>query len=351
MNSKERVMAVFNHQIPDRVPMWCGASPEFMEKARVELGLGSIEDVYVRFHDDFRRVYARYAGPEIYHPEYTTPEGKNISVFGIERHGIGYGQAIYNPLAEATLEEVNNYNWPDPEWYDVSHIREDALAWDGEYAVLGGEWCPFFHDAVDLLGMENMMILMYEEPEIVHAVMEHIVDYYYAISKRIFEAAKGSIDIFFIGNDLGSQKGPLLGENLFREFLYPHLKRLTDLGKEYGIPTMMHCCGNFAKLIPSVIDCGIAAVQSLQPVAECMRAPYLKEHFGGKIILNGGIDSVNLLINGTAEQTKKAVCETLRVMKPGGGYILSPSHDYLLPETKVENVIAMYDTALEYGQY
>ena len=41
----------------------------------------------------------------------------------------------------------------------------------------------------------------------------------------------------------------------------------------------------------------------------------------------------------------------LDIMKPGGGYICSPSHDYLLPETPVENVIAMYETLREYGSY
>ena len=34
-----------------------------------------------------------------------------------------------------------------------------------------------------------------------------------------------------------------------------------------------------------------------------------------------------------------------------GGYIASPSHDYLLPETKVENVFALYETVREFGNY
>ncbi len=60
MNSRERVLKVFNHEIPDRVPMWCGASPELIEKARKILGVEDVEAVYKRFGDDFRRILPEY---------------------------------------------------------------------------------------------------------------------------------------------------------------------------------------------------------------------------------------------------------------------------------------------------
>ncbi len=167
-----------------------------------------------RFHDDFRRVYSRYAGPDKFNPDCGPINGKTKSIFGIEREGIGYGQAAAHPLANAEIEEIHTYAWPSPDWFDVSHIREDALAWKNQYAVLGGEWCPIFHDAIDLLGMENMLILMYEDPDIVHAVLSHITDFYYELSAREFEAAQGAIDIFFIGNDLGSQTGTSAGRRI-----------------------------------------------------------------------------------------------------------------------------------------
>ena len=63
MNSRKRVLAVFDHQEPDRVPCWCGASVEFWEKAKKELSLDD-EGLRLRFRDDFRRVFAEYAGPE-----------------------------------------------------------------------------------------------------------------------------------------------------------------------------------------------------------------------------------------------------------------------------------------------
>ena len=72
----------------------------------------------------------------------------------------------------------------------------------------------------------------------------------------MFEAAGPAIDIFFIGNDFGSQTGPLLGVDLFEHFALPSLKRLIDLGHRFGKKVMMHCCGGFRPLFPSLIGAG-----------------------------------------------------------------------------------------------
>ena len=164
---------------------------------------------------------------------------------------MGYGQPICHPLADASLKQIHDYSWPDAKMVDVSNVRCDAAKYNGQYAILGGDWSPFWHDLIDLLGMENMYLKMYSEPEVIDAVVGHIVDYYFESSRRIFDAAADKIDIFFIGNDLGSQTGPLMGVDLFKRFILPHLKRLIDLGHSYKLKVMMHCCGGFAPLIPS----------------------------------------------------------------------------------------------------
>jgi uroporphyrinogen decarboxylase len=230
VNSRDRVLAAFAHQEPDRVPAWCGASAEFWDKAKRELDLDD-EALRVRTGDDFRRVFARYAGPEIELP----PGVTWVTPFGIQRIGIGYGQPTSHPLADATLDDVHAYPWPDPAWMDVSQIRAEAEAYQGQYAVLGGDWFPFWHDLIDLFGMETMYLAMYDRPEVVDAVLGRLVDYYAGVSQNIFDAAADAIDVFFIGNDFGSQQGPLLSDAMFRRFIVPHLKRLVDLGHGYGL--------------------------------------------------------------------------------------------------------------------
>ena len=346
MTSRDRVLAAFEHVEPDRVPAWCGASDEFWVKAKRQLGLDD-EALRVRMGDDFRRVLAPYAGPE---PPLS--EGATFrTVFGVERHGMGYGQPMSHPLAGASLSEVHDYAWPDPAQVDVSQVRAQAEVYLGQYAILGGDWSPFWHDAIDLVGMENLYLAMYDQPELVDALMQHLVDYYAASSQRIFDAAGDAIDIFFIGNDLGGQAGPLLSPALFERFLLPHLSRLIDIGHAYGLKVQLHCCGGFVPLIPPMIDAGLDGLHAVQPSCHGMDLRTLKSLFGRRILLNGGIDSHHVLIMGTVDSVRRQTRQVLEVMMPGGGYVAGASHDSILEETFVENVLAMFDAVREFGVY
>jgi uroporphyrinogen-III decarboxylase len=337
-------MTAFDHREPDRVPAWCGASPEFWDKAKKELGLDD-EGLRRRLGDDFRRVYAVYAGPDLNLSDGSTWK----SPFGIERIGIGFGQPTSHPLKHAnTLKEVNDYPWPDPDWMDVSDIHDEAEPFHDEYAILGGDWSPFWHDVIDLVGHENLYYMMYDYPDVAFALFEKVTDFYATVSENIFEAAADVIDIFFIGNDFGSQTGPLLGVDLFDRFIMPSLSRLIDLGHRYDLKVMLHCCGGFRPLIPSMIAAGLDAVHALQPFCHGMEPGALKKDFGDSLVLNGAIDSQSVLIEGDRDYVRQETVKTLETMSPGGGYIGGASHDYILEETPLVNVLTMFDTIQEY---
>lgn len=346
MTSRERVLTAFAHEEPDRVPAWCGSSPEFWSKAKHELHCDD-EGLRVRFGDDFRRVFANYNGPELTVSEKATYR----TLFGVERNGVGYGQPLQHPLANATVREIRDYAWPDPDWIDVSSIASEANAHQGQYAILGGDWAPFWHEAIDLVGMENLYLKMYDDPAWVDALFEPIVDYYAATNQKIFDAAAEAIDIMFIGNDFGSQTGPLLGVELFRRFILPHLQRLVAIGKAYHLKVMLHCCGGFEPLIPSLIEIGLDGLHAIQPCCTGMDLRTLKAEYGKKILFNGAIDSHHVLIAGTPDSVRERTRAVLDIMMPGGGYVAGASHDFILEETPVENVTAMFDTIREYGRY
>lgn len=346
LTSRERVLAAFDHREPDRVPIWVGSSSEFWDKARARTGLDD-EALRVRLGDDFRRVWARYAGPD-----FPLAEGATCrTIFGVQRHGMGYGQPMHHPLSQADVMAVHEHAWPAPGWMDVSQMRAEAQAWGGQYAILGGDWSPFWHDAIDLMGMEGLLVAMHEQPAVVDAVFEHLVAYYAAVSRRIFEAAGSAIDVFFIGNDFGSQCGPLLSPAAFERFILRHLRRLIELGHAYRLKVMLHCCGGYAQLIPMMIEAGLDAVHAVQPSCRGMELRELKERYGRKLVFNGAIDSHHVLIKGTPASIRESVREVLAVMMPGGGYIAGASHDSILEETPVENVLAMCDAVMEYGRY
>jgi uroporphyrinogen-III decarboxylase len=170
------------------------------------------------------------------------------------------------------------------------------------------------------------------------------------VSRRIFEAAGDAIDIFFIGNDFGAQTGPMIGPDLFRRFLVPQLRRFVDLGREFGKLVLLHSDGSLRSLLPDLIDAGFDGIQSIQSNCRGMELGALKRDFGDRITFVGCVDS-QALIEGTAGHARELTEQVLSTMMPGGGFIASPSHDYLLPETPVDNVLVMYETIRACGRY
>ncbi len=345
MTPRETVMEAFAHRPTQELAKWLGASPEFIALAAEDLGLAGEEELRLRLGDDFRRVGSRWAGPE----RPLSSGATWVSPFGVERTGLFYGEPMTHPLAgKADIADLEAYPWPDPRWADVSGIRSAALAYDGRFAILGGEWSPFWHDAIDLVGMENLYYLMYDDPAYVDALLAKINGYYLAASERAFQAAGDCIDIYFIGNDFGGQTGPLLGPELFKRFMQPALKAHAELARLYGLKLMLHCCGGFRPLIPAMIEAGLDGLHALQPDCAGMEPHALKRDFGEHLVLNGGVDSKAALIQGTPELAREATLATIKALSPGGAYIAGASHDFILPETPVGNVVAMFDAIMEY---
>ena len=103
--------------------------------------------------------------------------------------------------------------------------------------------------------------------------------------------------------------------------------------------------------LPGVGNVGKLAAEeevprSKEQILELLRR--LKAEYGDKILFNGAIDSHHVLIRGTPELVRRKTREVLEVMMPGGGYVAGASHDYILEETPLENVLAMFDVVKEY---
>ena len=240
-----------------------------------------------------------------------------------------------------------------PHCYTHPSLRKMRFAYrsQGKYAMLGGDWSPFFHNVVDLLGMDVLFLKMYDEPELVDVILQHLVDFYAAVSEPIFVAAASALDIFFIGNDFGTQRGPVMSPSLFRRFMFPHLERLARIGHGYGLKVMMHCCGGYAPLIPQMIAAGLDGLHAVQLSCHGMDLATLKRSFGDKVLFNGAVDSHHVLIDGTPESVREETRKVLDIMKTGGGYVAGASHDYILGETPAENIFAMFDAIAEFGRY
>jgi uroporphyrinogen-III decarboxylase len=97
-----------------------------------------------------------------------------------------------------------------------------------------------------------------------------------------------------------------------------------------------------------MIAAGLDGLHAIQPCCGGMDLATLKSRYGRQILFNGAIDSHHVLIKGTPDLVRQRTREVLAIMAPGGGYIAGASHDFILEETPVENVVAMFDTVAEY---
>jgi uroporphyrinogen decarboxylase len=186
---------------------------------------------------------------------------------------------------------------------------------------------------------------MYTHPDIVHAVTYHVVDFYLEGNRRFFEVAGDLMDGFFFGNDFGTQLDLLISPEHFDNFVFPYFRELTELGHEYGYQVILHSCGSIYKVIPKLIDMGVDALHPLQAKAADMDAETLSREFKGKIAFMGGIDTQDLLVNGTPKQVEADVRRVKDLLGPS--LIVSPSHEAVLPNVPPENIEAMAKATLE----
>jgi uroporphyrinogen decarboxylase len=198
--------------------------------------------------------------------------------------------------------------------------------------------------------MEQVLVdLMTDEPAGLRYI-ERKIEVQLEVTRRTLEAARGGIDALWMGEDLGTQRGPLMRLDLYRRHLRPHHQKFVDLARSHGIPVVIHSCGSSSWAFDDFIEMGIGVVDTLQPEAKDMSPAYLKGRFGDRLAFHGCISTAGPVAGGTAQDTVQDVRETLKVMMPGGGYALAPTHQ-LQDNSPTENVVAMYEAAYQYGRY
>lgn len=273
------------------------------------------------------------------------PEGKPM----FDVHGKRKLVSLDQPGVFADCEdvaEVDAFDWPDEKYVDFTDtIREIDRTIEADQAVLSGTWSCFFHDMCSFFGMENYFVKMYTDPEVVEAATEHVVDFYLRINERLFKQASDKIDMFFFGNDFGSQLDLLISPQLFDRFVMPAFVKFTEQAHRFGMKVLLHSCGSIDRVIPQLIDAGVDALHPIQARAAHMDAVSLSKKYNGKIVFVGGVDTQQLLPFGTPQQVRDEVHRLRDLFGPN--YVVSPSHESILPGVSVENIIAMAEAAAE----
>jgi len=356
MTSKERVLATLAHERIDRVPIDYSANSGIDKRLKKHFGLGAddSEGLRMALSVDYRNVAASYCGPKLYAD--IPARGVKVDNWGIHTRWIehptgGYWDYCDFPLKDADLETISNWLMPSPDDFDYSEIRQQCEK-HREYCVsTGGNGIPDIINSTGMIrSMEQALIDFALDEPAGFKFIDRRIDVYYEIIARTLEAAKGGIDLLLMGEDLGTQIGPLISLEMFRKHFRPRHQKFIDLAKHFGIPVQIHSCGSSSWAFEDFIEMGITAVDTLQPEAKNMSPEYLKKTFGGRLAFHGCISTAGPVATGTVEETVDYCKRTLDVMMPDGGYCFAPTHA-LQDNSPTENVVAMYDTAYNYGKY
>jgi len=353
LNPVDRVLTAFACQIPDRVPIDYAANPDIDVRLKKYFGLKKNENEALLkiLGVDFRELQPQYTGPRL-HAEisgmYVDPV-TGMKTKWIEHASGGYEEICDFPLRDADEEQIAAWPVPSADDYDYKSVSEACKNYS-KYAVWTGGQPDIINNTGRLRTMEQVLIdLVTDEPAGL-MLIDKRMNYELEVVYRTLEAAKGGINFLYLGEDLGTQRGPMISMELFRKHIKPRIKKFADLAKSFNIPVMIHSCGSSSWAFDDLIEIGINVVDTLQPEAKDMDPAYLKRKYGDRLGFHGCISTAGPVAYGTVQEIVDNVKETLEVMMPGGGYCMSPTH-YLQDNSPTENVVAMYETTHKFGWY
>lgn len=330
MTKRDVVRTVLEHQRPPYVPWSFGFTVEARELLLAHFGAGADLEELLGNH-------LLLLGSDI---GTVTDIGNDRvrDIFGVvwdRSIDKDIGNVQGHVLPEPTL---SGYRFPDPRDPALYRDIEPGLArFPDRYRVYPIGF-SLFERAWTLRGMENLMIDFVENQAFVRDLFGAIADYNCACIEK---AVGYDIDAVFFGDDWGQQSGLLMGYPLWKELIYPALRRMYGLVKKAGKRVMIHSCGDVDELFDDLIAAGLDCFNPFQP--EVMDTSALLARYRSRLSFYGGLSTQRVLPRGSVAEVRR---ETERLIAEGraGGYILSPAHD-VEGDVPLPNMLAFIETA------
>lgn len=374
MSHKERVLITINLEEPDRVPIDLMSSPTGIAdgayfKLRDYLEIGGDISPYRRgrtsnYYDervlealdvDFRHVWLKGQG------------GFSLEANGNGTYTDGWGITykctgpflgiISHPLANTSLESLENYCWPDP--YSLGRIggleeRAKKLHEEGKFAIVAKDVVsggPLEYGCW-LRGTEQFMIDMVANKQFARELITRVESVILGLWEVFLDAVGEYVDIVQTSEDLGSQSSLLISPQLYREMLKPTRVRINNLIKSLAphAKVFYHSCGAIYELIPDIIETGVDILNPVQPRAFGMDPARLKKEFGSRLCFHGGIDVQQTLPHGSPRDVEYEVRERIGQLGKGGGYIVAPAN-VIQNDIPPANIVSMCEAVRKWGKY
>lgn len=395
MTSRERVLTALNHQEPDRVPVDFGAMRSTgimaVEYNRLKKHLGRQEgetfvyDLFQQLAEPEEWILQRFRADVVQlhrlRPAFgfsiaqrrpgTLPDGSPCTYpadfYPIAHEG---GEAImeggrviaYRPEASWVFyqefhpfrgvrdpEDVDESFLPTLEDDEFTYLRERSkqLRESTDRAILGAFGGNIIESGQFDFGYEEFLTLMVTEPKLVHHYFSRLTEHWLAMLDRYIEAVGDHIDMIQLGDDLGTQQGPVVSPKMYREMVKPYHQTIFQHVKKHSdYRVFLHSCGAIADLIPDLIEAGVDILNPVQTSARGMEPERLKREFGRDLTFwGGGCETQTTLYHGTPEQVRDEAKKRMDIFSPGGGYVFNQIHN-ILAGVPPENIVALYEAAL-----
>lgn len=351
MSSRERVLATIEGKPVDRIASDFRAEPEVYEKLCRHLKLADDEAVRIWAKSDFRDLAficntGGYGGYNAFGwKDIDLGNGVQEDFWGVRRAKVNYGGGFYidivhYPLKKAEgLDEVRKFQFPNPrKIFDFSPLPEtvNKINKDNEYFIMiEGE--SLYDRCWAIRGIEEFMMDLLTDPETAEYIIEHNWKFFYEYTRMILENAKGRVDAIGLYNDLGNQLGMMISPSLYRRFFKERQRELVKMIKSFGARVFYHSCGNIREILEDLIEIGVDILDPLQLKAMNIVPKELADIVGSRLAFHGGLDTQDLLINGSQEEIRTALRTLKKDLGKYGKYIISCSH-LLQVDVPVKNI-------------
>ncbi|MDD3925317.1 MAG: uroporphyrinogen decarboxylase family protein [bacterium] len=194
-----------------------------------------------------------------------------------------------------------------------------------------------------LLGYENMLYMMYDDPVLMKAVIDRISEIHASFARTVCQYS--CIGVLWGSDDMGFKTQTFFPPDFIRKNILPTHQALAEISHDHRKLYFLHSCGNLETIMDDLIDIvKIDAKHSFEDAV--MSVAEAKESYGNRVALLGGID-VDFLCRSDEPALRKRVRKTLETCLNGGGYCLG-SGNSIAEYVPLENYLVMLDEGKNY---
>ena len=353
LTSRERMLRTFKRQEIDRIMMvdsaWAGTQQRWYKEGMPH---GVDWQDYFGF-DKIVRIQPDNS------PRFERKVIETTDRYRIETTPWGQTKRVFNTL-DSTPEVLDNYYCDSEKWAEAKakmlEYHENRIPWDylkKNYPLWKAEgrflqlcvWFGFDVAHSHMIGTENVLIGMYEEPEWITDVFETYLNTSLDLCQRILDAGYEFDGVFWY-DDMGYKNSPFFSNAMYKELLKPYHKKVIDWAHERGMVTELHSCGFIEPHIPDLVEIGLEMLNPLE-IKAGMDPAKLKNLYGDKLAFHGGI---NAQLWDNIDLVKAEMERIIPIMKEGGGYVFASDHS-IPSSVSFENMKEITDLAKKLGKY